>query len=216
MFTIGPRSYFKWKFDLLLSSIHGAHASGLSFFFSWKLYFWKQCLVVEIILDGHCDNISTSVSFLAYCDEQARRQVSSNNAVMVPPPHPPPPPPQVINNPTSPLTPISKIVIIYMCLSSFRWHTINQTPRVNFFPALPILTRTHSTRGLRTRLTMLRKWWLTTLHLNRNSTITTGGVGCAKQYDPACSVQLSGENKPRREAAPLVLQLSTSARSRVT
>lgn len=44
----------------------------------------------------------------------------------------------------------------------------------------------------------------------------TGGVGCAKQYDPVCSARLSGENKPGREAAPLLLQLSTTARSSVT
>lgn len=74
------------------------------------------------------DNISTNVSYLAYCDEQACSQDSSNNAVMIPLP-------QVINHP-----PIFKIVTIYMYLSSFWWHTINQTPRVNFSPTLPILT----------------------------------------------------------------------------
>lgn len=176
-------------------------ASALSLFY-WKFYFWKQCLFVEIILDGHCDNISTNVSFLAYCDERASRQVSSNNVVMIAPPPPAPPPPplplQVINNPTSPFTPISKIVIIYMCLSSFQWHTINQTPPVNFSPALPILTRIHPARGRRRRLTMLRKWWLTTFHLNRNSTITTAGLVAQNNTIPFVCKALWGEETQER------------------
>lgn len=148
------------------------HYSIESSTFGNNVRLWKSYLMATVI------TFPLMFPSLAYCDEQARRQVSSNNVVMIPPPPLLPPSLllQVINNPTSPLTPISKIVIIYMCLSSFQWHTINQTPPVNFSPVLPKLTRMHPARGRRRRLTMLRKWWLTTLHLNRNSTITTAGL----------------------------------------